>query len=108
MPTSGADIVDGSKGGGVLEHQTLLSSYGTNFGQKQIFGGSMNENTMTQGLMTNNTFSSGQYSTGMYGNSFKKYPIMSTMDGYKENRLQLDSVSGAVDFVPFYKRFKYT
>lgn len=103
MSTSGVDVVDSSKGGGIMEHQTMLTSYGTNFGQKQNFGGTMNENAM-QGFMTTNTFSSGQYSTGMYGNSFKKYPTMSPMDSFKENRLQLDAVSGADDFVPYYKR----
>lgn len=99
MPTSGADIVDGSKGGGFLEHQTVLSSYGTNFGQKQTFG-SMHQNNM-QGFMTTNTLSSGQYGTGMYSNSYKKYPTMSSMDGFNE---KLMTVSGAGDVVAFYKR----
>lgn len=102
MPTGGADLVDTSKGGGALEHQTMLSSYGTSFGQKQNFGSSMYQNNM-QGFMTTNTLSSGQYSTGMYGNTFKKYPTMSTVKGFKENRIQLDTVSRAGDFAAFDK-----
>ncbi|MCJ8743639.1 hypothetical protein PDJAM_G00096570 [Pangasius djambal] len=89
MPASGADLVDISKGGGMLEHQTMLSSAGANFGQKQNFGGSVYQNNM-QGFLTTNTLSSGQYSTGMYGNSYKKYSTMSTMDGWRENGIQLD------------------
>lgn len=103
LPTSGADMVDSSKGGATLDHQTMVSSFGTNFGQRQTQGGGMYQNNM-QGFMTTNTLSSGQYSTGMYGNSFKKYPTMPTVDGFKENRIQLDTVSGAGDFVAFNKR----
>lgn len=99
LPTSGADIVDSSKGGGTLDHQTMVSS----FGQRQTQGGGMYQNNV-QGFMTTNTLSSGQYSTGIYGNSYKKYPTMPTVDGFKENRIQLDTVSGAGDFVAFNKR----
>ncbi|XP_053470312.1 desmocollin 2-like protein [Ictalurus furcatus] len=89
MPGTGADILDSYKGGTLLEQQTMLSSSGANFGQKQTFGGSMYHNNM-QGFMNTNTLSSGQYNTGIYGNSYKKYSTMSTMDGWRENGLQLD------------------
>lgn len=103
MPGSGADIVDSYKGGALLDQQTMLSSSGANFGQKQTFGGSMYHNNM-QGFMNTNTLSSGQYNTGIYGNSYKKYSTMSTMDGWRENGLQLDKVSGVGDFLASYKR----
>ncbi|XP_060722595.1 desmocollin 2-like protein [Tachysurus vachellii] len=88
LPTSGVDIMDGSKGGGYLEHQTTLSSGGAGFGQKQIFGENFYHNNH-QGFMTN-TFTSGQYGTGMYGNSFKNHSTMSAMDGWQENGSHLN------------------
>lgn len=102
MPTSGMDVMDGSKGGGFLEHQTMMSSGGTLFGQQQTYGGSMYQNNM-QGFMTN-TLSSGQYNTGMHSNSYKKQPNFSSLEGFKENRMQLKTVSGAGDFETFTKR----
>ncbi|KAF5900437.1 desmocollin-2-like isoform X1, partial [Clarias magur] len=87
ISAGGADKVDMSKGS-MLEHQTQLSSFDTGFGQKQSFG-SMHQNSM-QGFMTN-TLPTGQYSTGIYGNSYKKYSTMSTMDGWRENMIQLDT-----------------
>ncbi|KAF5906422.1 desmocollin-2-like isoform X1, partial [Clarias magur] len=87
ISAGGGDIMDMSKGG-MLEHQTQLSSCDTGFGQKQSFG-SMHQNSI-QGFMTN-TLPTGQYSTGIYGNSYKKYSTMSTMDGWRENMIQLDT-----------------
>lgn len=94
-------MMDFSKGTGMLEHQTQLSSFDTGFGQKQNFD-SMRHNSI-QGFMTN-TLPHGQYSTGTYGNSYKKYSTMSTMDGWRENMIQLDTVSGAGNRKAFYQR----
>ncbi|XP_060773616.1 desmocollin 2-like protein isoform X2 [Neoarius graeffei] len=87
MPGSGVDAVDTFKGGSIPGHQTILSSAG--FGQKQTYGSSMYQNT--HGFTTTNTLSSGQYNTGMHGNSYRKYATMSTMDGWRENKIPFDT-----------------
>ncbi|KAG7316655.1 hypothetical protein KOW79_020196 [Hemibagrus wyckioides] len=83
MPSNGADFIDGSKGGGYIDH---------GFGQKHTFGEGIYHNNM-QGFMTHNTISSGQFSTNMYGNSLKKHSThgMSTMDVWQENGKMLSN-----------------
>ncbi|KAI5619855.1 desmocollin-1 [Silurus asotus] len=90
MSSTGADIIDSSKGGGFQEQHTIMGLNGATFGQKQTYGSGMYQNNM-QGLMTTNTLSSGQYNTGMYGNSYKKHSTMSTVDMWRESGIQLDS-----------------
>ncbi|KAI4892503.1 hypothetical protein NFI96_018299 [Prochilodus magdalenae] len=90
-PGSGLDIVDGTKGGVLLEHQNMLGAAGGGFGQT-LHGGSMYQSG-TQGYMTNQgMFSSGQYGGGFYGNAmYNKFSDMSTMDTWRTNELYLDN-----------------
>ncbi|XP_007257069.3 desmocollin 2 like [Astyanax mexicanus] len=92
MPGSGVDIVDGSKGGATMEHQTMLGTAGGAYGQHAIHGGSMYQ-TGTQGYMTNQSmFSSGQYGAGFYGNTmYNKFSDMSALDTWRTNELYLDN-----------------